>query len=106
MARENGNRAAQSISLGNLGNAFLNLGEPSQAIHYYEEQLQITREVRDLYGEGSALANLGVACKALGDTGGAIALYSRALKISCKIGDRSGRVRRWASGQRLFRRAS
>ena len=39
--------------LGNLGNAYADLGETRKAIEYYEQALTIAREIGDRRGEGS-----------------------------------------------------
>ena len=59
--------AARATRLGNLGNAYADLGETRQAIEYYEQALAIAREIGDRRGEGSALGNLGIAYADLGE---------------------------------------
>ncbi len=53
--------------LGNLGNAWANLGEAKKTIEAYEEALEIAREIGDRRNEGIHLANLGNAWSDLGD---------------------------------------
>ena len=76
------------IILGNLGNAYNNLGDPRKAIEYYEQALKIAKEIGDRFGEGSDLGNLGSAYSDLGDPRKAIEYYEQALKIAKEIGDR------------------
>jgi tetratricopeptide (TPR) repeat protein len=45
MAREIGDRRAESSSLGNLGLAYEALGQPRQAIEFFDRQLVITRQI-------------------------------------------------------------
>ena len=45
--------------MGNLGNAYAELGKVHRAIEYYEQALAIAREIGDKRGEGADLGNLG-----------------------------------------------
>ena len=40
----------EGVHLGNLGNAYADLGEPRKAIEYYEQALKIAREIGDRQG--------------------------------------------------------
>ncbi len=84
------NRNAEGIHLGNLGNAYSDLGEPRKAIEYHEQALKIAREIGDRRGEGAGLGNLGSAYSDLGEPRKAIEYYEQALKIAREIGDRRG----------------
>ncbi|HEY0079135.1 MAG TPA: tetratricopeptide repeat protein [Pyrinomonadaceae bacterium] len=83
-------RQAESWHLGNLGIAYVKLGETQQAIEFYEQRLTIAREIGDRLGEGSTLGNLGIAYADLGETQRAIKFYEQALLIEREIGDRRG----------------
>jgi tetratricopeptide (TPR) repeat protein len=83
-------RAMESVHLGNLGLAYLDLGDPHQAIDYYNQALKISHVFRDRRSEGADLGSLGIAYYHLGDLGTAIDYHNQALKISCEIGDRRG----------------
>ncbi len=89
-ARSLGDREAEGANLGNLGSAYLNLGEAQKAIGYFEESLKIDREIGDRRGEGNALGNLGLAYSNLGEVQKAIGYYEEALKIAREIGNRQG----------------
>jgi tetratricopeptide (TPR) repeat protein len=89
-ARELGDRGAEGVHLGNLGNAYVALGDARKAIEFYEQLLAIARELGDRRGEGAALGNLGVAYKNLGDARKAIEFYEQLLAIARELGDRLG----------------
>ena len=89
-ARRAKNRQAEGVHLGNLGNAYADLGEPRRAIEFYEQRLVIARGIGGRQGEGNALGNLGIAYADLGDTRRAIEFYEQALVIDREIGDRRG----------------
>ncbi len=81
---------AGGAALGNLGNAYANLGEVPKAIERYQQQLQIAREIGDRRGEGAALGNLGNAYADLGEVPKAIEYFEQRLQIAREIGDRRG----------------
>ena len=87
-ARQLSDRAAEGRHLGNLGNAYADLGEIRRAVEYHEQALIILREIGDRDGEGGALGNLGIAYKNLGEMRRAIEFHEQALTISREIGKR------------------
>jgi tetratricopeptide (TPR) repeat protein len=64
--------------------------ESAQAIEYYKQQLDITREIGDRQGEGNAFSGLGVAYYSLGEYRRAIDYHDQRLAITREIGDREG----------------
>jgi len=89
-ARRLQHRAGEGVALGNLGLAYVDLGETSRAIQFYEQQLTIVREIGYRRGEGNALGNLGLAYANLGETHRAIQFHEQYLTIAREIGDRRG----------------
>lgn len=87
-AARQGDKGAQGVHLGNLGNAYSDLGQTQRAIQYYEQVLEINREMGDKRNEGNALGNLGLAYRNLGQTQRAIEYHEQALAISRQIGDK------------------
>jgi len=87
-ARKLRDRQAEGTHLGNMGNAYADLGEVREAIEYYEAALGIAREIGDRRGEGKSLGNLGVAYAALGEMREVIGYYEAAMDIAREIGDR------------------
>jgi tetratricopeptide (TPR) repeat protein len=83
-------RVGEGIALGNLGNAYLDLGETQKAIDLYQQALIIDREIGHRRREGTDLGNLGVAHKKFGETKRAIEFYEQQLVIVREIGDRRG----------------
>ena len=80
----------EGSALGNLGNAYADLGDARKAIEYHEKALIIDREIGDRRGEGQDLGNLGLAYADLGDARKAIEYHNQRLFIAREIGDRLG----------------
>ena len=89
-ARKLKDRAMQGVHLGNLGNAYVALGQARKAIECYEQAVVIARGIWDRRNEGVWLGGLGIAYKNLGEAGKAIEYYEQALTIASEIGDRRG----------------
>jgi len=89
-ARQTGERSHEGVHLGNLGEAYRNLGDSRRAIEYYEQALTVAREIGNRHGEGADLGNLGLAYSALGETRRAIEYFEQCLVIHREIGDRRG----------------
>ena len=60
-----------------LGHASLTLGDPHEAIDYFERALTVSRDIPDDRGEGVALDNLGLAYVAIGEYSKAIDFHQR-----------------------------
>ena len=90
IAKEVGHRAGEGSAYGNLGNAYLSLGNFKQAIEYYEKHLSIEKEVGNRAGEGSAYGNLGNAYLSLSNFKQAIEYYEKHLSIAKEVGSRAG----------------
>jgi tetratricopeptide (TPR) repeat protein len=68
------NIRGEGISLIGLGNAYNSLGQYPRAIEFYQQSLDIKREISDRNGEGASLNNLGNAYDSLGQ-------YQRAIEF-------------------------
>ena len=90
LARETGNRDAESGALGFLGLAYADLGEPRKALEFHEQTLGIARETGNRLQESRALGNLGITYALLGDWRRAIELYNQQLETVRQIGDKQG----------------
>jgi tetratricopeptide (TPR) repeat protein len=73
-------------ALGNLGLAYVYLGEYSRAIGFYKKQLEIARRASDTRTEGNALGNIGIAYSSLGEHAKAIDFYKKQFEIHHQIG--------------------
>lgn len=87
-SRQRKERRSEAANLGNLGTAYVALGELRRAIEYYELQLAIERESGDRQGEGGTLGNLGLTYSYLGEPRRAIEYSEQALAIARDTGDR------------------
>ncbi|WP_249069865.1 CHAT domain-containing protein [Argonema antarcticum] len=88
--REIKDREEEGRVLGNMGVAYLYLGDYPKAIAYHQQRLAIAQEIKDRKGEGHALGNLGNAYYFLGDYPKAIAYQQQKLVIVREIKDRQG----------------
>ncbi len=84
------NKGDHGLILGNLGNAYYNMGDSRKAIEYYKQELEIYKEIGDRRGEGNAIKNLGNSYIHLGEPRKAIECYKQATEIAKDIGDRCG----------------
>ncbi|MBU1746822.1 MAG: tetratricopeptide repeat protein [Chloroflexi bacterium] len=78
---------ARAAHIGNLGTVYRHWGDHYRAIRYYQNALDIARQVKDPGNEGTWLGNLGIAYKNLGHYEQAIDCYRQALTIARQIGD-------------------
>ncbi len=80
----------EGYHLGNLGCAYIELGEPHRAIEFHEQALSIACNLGDRHSEGQTLGNLGLAYADLGEPHRAIEFFERDLPIAREIGDQRG----------------
>jgi tetratricopeptide (TPR) repeat protein len=71
----------EAACLHGLGSAYRNVGDTRRALDYFEQVLEIERELGDRCGEGRALDALGVAHADLGDPQRAVGYHEQALAI-------------------------
>ncbi len=76
-----GDRRGEGQTLGNLGVAYADLGETRRAIEYYEQRLEIAREIGDRRAEGNALFNSAEALYKMGERREAVERMETAAKI-------------------------
>ena len=84
--REIGDRRGEGNDLGNLGNAYADLGDAKKAIEFYEQALVIDREIGDRRGEALGSWNLGLAYEKEGDLTKAINAMQICVDFEREIG--------------------
>jgi tetratricopeptide (TPR) repeat protein len=89
-ARRLGDRRAEGVHLGRLGNAYRKSGEYRRAIEFQERSLQILRELGDRKSESEVLGNLGSTYGAMNECRRAIEFFEQQLRIAREIGDQRG----------------
>ena len=78
--------------MGNLGNAYRNLGQYPKAIDFYQQSLAIFQEIGDRHWSARSLNNLGAAQSDLGQYSQGIDYLKQSLTIFKGIGDRQGQA--------------
>jgi DNA-binding CsgD family transcriptional regulator/tetratricopeptide (TPR) repeat protein len=78
---------ARARALNNLGNVYLDMGEPGAAVVRYEASLAMRRTLDDREGMADTLNNLGLVALAQGDIATARARHEESLAIRRELGD-------------------
>ena len=86
-AREQGERRAEGLVIGNLGALSHDTGNFEEASRYYADALDVLREVGDVRHTGLFLTNLGVLDQEQGRSDRARKNYGRALTLLQQCGD-------------------
>ena len=86
---EKQDKQAEAKLIKKLGDFFNTISAYRKAIDYYEQAIEIYREIGDRSGEVRSLGNLGLAYNSLGTYQKAIDYYEQSLAISREIGNRS-----------------
>lgn len=84
------NDVTTQAHVGNLGLAYCELGEFSQAIEYFQQAFQLSEKIGDRYHEGAWLGNLGNIYSLLGEHEQAITYHQRHLDLMHEIQDLRG----------------
>jgi tetratricopeptide (TPR) repeat protein len=85
-----GERLAKATAVGNLGNAYAELGETEAAIDRLHEAAELLLQAGDARGANVALANIGVTYRKAGDYGRAKEALTEALAMCRRFGDQYG----------------
>ena len=86
IAREIGDRRGEGAALGNLGNAYQNLGEPRRAIAYYEQARALAQAIGDRQNEAIHSWNLGLLLEGQGELPRAVELMQICVDYERYIG--------------------
>lgn len=109
-ARRLGYRRGEAATLDSLGYAYLHLGQPGEAVAYYQRSLSLFQQLNDRSNEAQILVHLGDAYRAVGHLRQAGVAWQRALAIlddlhhpdagqlRAKISTADGAVRREPAG--------
>jgi CHAT domain-containing protein/tetratricopeptide (TPR) repeat protein len=84
--RRLGNREQEAVTLHNLGQAFLRVGETEKALASYEQALPVWRQLGKKYDEAGTLVKLGYLYQSVGEPAKALDLLRRALGIFESLG--------------------
>jgi tetratricopeptide (TPR) repeat protein len=80
----------KASALGNIGLIYKAKGDLDQALKYYQEALEIDKEISFRQGEANQLGNIGLIYKAQGDLDQALNIFQDILEIHREIGHREG----------------
>ena len=86
-----GEKGIASENLGNLGQAYSNLGDYSKAFNCYEQALAIATEIGYEKGKVTLLGDIGNICNDIGEYRLAFDIYGQALQSANKIGDQKSK---------------
>jgi tetratricopeptide (TPR) repeat protein len=87
-----GDPRLEVLSIGNLGSAYLRIGQIQKSFSCYEKALKLVREGNDRQGEGALLGNLGICYAAIGQTAQALDYLNQGLAITREFGNWQGEV--------------
>ncbi|MDT9298628.1 MAG: tetratricopeptide repeat protein, partial [Arthrospira platensis PCC 7345] len=67
-----------ATTLNNIGLVYSDIGQPQEALTYYQQALTISREVRDRAGEATTLNNIGGVYSDIGEPQEALTYFQQA----------------------------
>jgi len=82
--------ALRGRALNEMGQRYLNIGDPEKALVYLKQALDVTRQTDHKQGEGALLNNISQIYDAQGDYETALAYLKQSLAICQQIGDKEG----------------
>jgi tetratricopeptide (TPR) repeat protein len=85
-ARGHANDWHAVFALGNMGEAYRNLGEYRKAIEFHEQALEIARRIGDAHGEGFVLGYMGAAYAKMGMKEEALKCFEASKAIFGRLG--------------------
>lgn len=97
------NRKEEGAHMGNLGIAYMDIGQVEEALVHHKKALFISQEIKNRHREWAELGNLGNTYWNLGQIEEALTYYQEALTISREVGDRRGEGNQLGSLGNLYR---
>ncbi len=88
LAREMGDPSTLGYSLNRVGNWYLNTGQPSEALKYHQEALEIFKALNDRHGTAATLDLMALSTSQCGDMTQAVTYYEEAIAILRELDDR------------------
>jgi CHAT domain-containing protein/Tfp pilus assembly protein PilF len=85
MFRLEGDRKGEAITIGQMGNAYKQLGQHAKALEYFQRSLAMKRELQDRLEEAKTLANIGLFYKETSDYPKASEYLNDALTIAREL---------------------
>ena len=83
-------RRGEATTLNSIGGVYDSIGQPEEALKYYNQALPIRREVGDRDGEAATLNNIGGVYDDISEPQEALKYYNQVLPITREVGDRMG----------------
>ncbi len=93
-----GDSALQAHSLNRIGNWYLNVEQPYNALRYHQAALTIFQEIQDARGIAETLDLLGMTSYLGGDLIGGTAYYQQAIVLFSQLSDQQGLTSSLATG--------
>src|SRR5215470_97616 len=88
--QKEGNRKGEAITIGLMGNAYKNLGQPVKALEFLQQALAMKREIGDRLEEGKTLSNLGLFYwHTVNDYPKALDYYNQASVVAKELGNKT-----------------
>ncbi|MCD8485620.1 MAG: CHAT domain-containing protein [Desertifilum sp.] len=75
----------EATTLNNIGELYSRIGQPQQALNYYNQVLPIVREVNDRRGEATTLSNIGLVYRIINQPTQAIARWQESVEITLEM---------------------
>ncbi|MBE7535016.1 MAG: CHAT domain-containing protein [Anaerolineales bacterium] len=88
--RDSPDKKTQAEALGQTGKLHVHVGMFKEAMPYFEQSLDICRQIGDKAGEGATLNNISQIYDAQGDYATALTYLQQSLAIQQQIGDKAG----------------
>ncbi|GAB1542023.1 CHAT domain-containing protein [Scytonema sp. NUACC21] len=89
LKQQMGDKLGEAISLNNIGNVYLDLGDSQKALNYFQKSLSLRKQVGDKRGEARTLNNIGYVYLDFGAREKALEYFRQSLPLYQQTGDKS-----------------